>query len=191
MKQATAHYNDREAEQAIAMLHRAVELTELVPDEDPLVRRQAYQAYYNLVDYYFETDRPDNAKPYCDKAIELSKALQKTDPGESEWVRLTSFSHRLTGRVALAQEKWGDALEQFTAMLKVRESLVDLEPGVARRKQELGDAHTWIGEAARKDGQLDKALKHDAEACAIFASLMEADPGMFDYAIRLSNAELR
>ena len=76
-------------------------------------------------------------------------------------------------------------------MLAVRKELAELEPGVPHRRQEIADAHTSSGKAARKAGQLDRALQHDAVACSIFASLMEADPGMADYVSRLSNAEGR
>ena len=191
VRQASDHFDNRKPDKAIETLQQAVEVLSLVPATDPLVCRQAYQAYYNLAEYHFKTDHPDEASLYCEKAIKLSDALQRSDPSDLLFMRLGSYSHRLSGLVAYAQGNWGKAIQDFENMLTVRELLADREPGVAHRAQEIADAHTNIGKAARRDGQLDKALKHDTAACSIFANLMHANPRKFDYVIRLSNAELR
>ena len=191
VKQATAFYNDREPTQAIAMLQQAVDLAALVPTDDPLICRQAYQAYYNLAEYYFETDRPEEASPYCEKAIELSDALRTSDPTDLLFMRLGSYSHRLSGRVLYARAKWKAALLDFETMLTIREHLAEREPGVPHRRQELADAHTWIGRTARKGGQLDKAVQHHQAACSILTELFHTEPEVSEYPVRLSNAEGR
>ena len=80
-------------------------------------------------------------------------------------------------------------MRHYEIVLAVREELAEREPGVPHRKQEVAEAHTYIGMAARKDGQLDKAMRHDNTACMILADLLASEPGMAEYAIRLTNAE--
>lgn len=190
VRQATAKYDARDPDAAIAMLRQAVDLAELVPTDNPHVLRQAYQAYYNLAEYYFETKRADEASRYCEKAVELSDALQKADSSDLLFMRLGSYSHRLSGRVCYAAGKWAEALLHFETMLAAREVLAEREPGVTHRRHEVASAHNWIGRTARKSNQLDKAVKHDKAACMIFASLLYSEPGMVDYAMRLTYAEV-
>lgn len=191
VKEATVHHNAREHERAIAMLREAVAISEAVPATNPLVRRQVYKAHYNLAEYYFETNRTEEAIPHCNKAVELSEAFRQEDPNDLEWIRLGSYSRRLSGRVAYAQEQWGEALRHFTIMHKARADLAALEPDVPYRKVELADAHNWVGKAARKARLIERAIQHHKMACSILAGLLDSDPEMADYAIRLSNAELR
>ena len=78
----------------------------------------------------------------------------------------------------------------FAIMLAVREGLAEQESDVPHRRIELVDAHNWIGKAARKAHQLERAIHHHKMARSILSALLASDPGMVDYVIRLSNAEL-
>ena len=187
---ARDHFEARKPDKAIAVLQQAVDLAAIVPTNNPLIRRQAYQAYYNLAEYYFEAGRSEAASPYCDKANELSETLQRTDPSDLLFMRLGSYSRRLSGRVAFAQERWDEALRHFEIMLEVREDLAEREPGVPHRQFEIADAHSWIGKTARKDSQLDRAVEHHKAACTIFADLLEAEPETAEYAVMLTHAEV-
>ncbi|MCH8241774.1 MAG: serine/threonine protein kinase, partial [Planctomycetes bacterium] len=109
VKQATAYHDKHEPDQAIETLEQAVELAELAPAEHPLLRRQVYQAYHNLATYYLIANRPEDAGPYCNKAVELSEALQQDDPDNLEWMRLGSYSRWLSGRAAFARAEWKEA----------------------------------------------------------------------------------
>lgn len=189
VKQATVKYDARERDQAIAMLLEALELAELVPAEHPLMRRQVYQAHQNLAEYYFETDRADDARRHCQVAKDLSDKLLSDEPNNTEWARLTGYSRRLIGRLSYVAGNWDDAQRHFEETLAIRKDLVEREPNVPHRKLELADAHTWVGRAARKAKRLDKAVRHDKAACKIFADMLGPEPEMAEYAIRLSNAE--
>ena len=190
VRQATAKYDAREPDAAIAMLRQAVDLAELVPTDNLHVRRQAYQAYYNLAEYYFESNQPEEAILYCQKAIELSDALQKADPTDLLFMRLGSYSRRLSGRVSYALGSWSEAIIHFEIMLAVREELAKREPDLLHRQQEVASAHIWIGKTARKNKQLDKAVLHDKVACTISANVLDAEPETAEYAILLTHAEV-
>lgn len=186
---ASAHYDAQKPDQAITVLQHAIDLASHVPPTKPIICRQAYQAYYNMAEYYFETDRPEEARPYCEKAIELSDALQGMDPADLLFMRLGSYSHRLSGRVSYATGDWAEAMTHFETMLAVRALLADREPDVPHRQIEVADAHTWIGRAARKAKHVDRALAHDAAACRTLSALLDTHPEEADHAVRLSNAE--
>ena len=191
VRQAGAQINKEEHGEAINMLLAAVRLGEDVPLDDPMVRRQIYTAHHELAELYFKANRLDEAVKHCDMAIELSEAFQREDPNSLEWIRLGSYSQRLRGRAAYARADWEEALSHFTIMLATRKELAEREPDVPHRKLEIADAHAWLGRTARRNNQLDKAARHDMAACSILADLLDAEPGMADYAIRLSNAEGR
>ena len=81
---------------------------------------------------------------------EFSETLQRADPSDLLFMRLGSYSRRLSGRVAYASHEWDVAGRHFEVMLAIRKDMAMREPDVPHRHLELADAHTCIGRAARK-----------------------------------------
>ena len=93
--------------------------------------------------------------------------------------------------MSFAKADWPAAMEHFEAVEAVRADLGEREPGVSHRKLELASAHTWIGKTARKSNQLDKSVRHHTASCSILKNLLDAEPGLAEYAIRLSRSQTR
>ena len=120
----------------------------------------------------------------------MTESLRRDAPDELEWSRFEGFVHKLRGRLALAQQQWGEALRFFQDMLKVRQRIAEAQPENPDWHSELANAHSLVAKAARKDNQPQVALQHYLDAYRILDQLWRDHPQTIDYAILLSNSEV-
>ncbi|MCH7926134.1 MAG: protein kinase [Planctomycetes bacterium] len=184
-------YRDRgDHDRAIAMLEKAVDISEFITTDDPLVRRQVYHLHHNLAGFYLREHRFEDVRLQCEKAAGLVRVLREAEPDELEWYRLEGFNHKLLGELASTLKAWGEAQAHFLDMLSVRQEIVKREPGIAAWHNEVAEAHRWIAKAARKNGHLADSVKHYLAARVIYERLWRDQPSEVNYAIEVSNSEV-
>jgi tetratricopeptide (TPR) repeat protein len=79
------------------------------------------------------------------------------------------------GNVSLSQNKVQDAVRSYTESLKVREELVNREPGNAEWQKGLALVLAQLGAAAQKQGQIDLAKQHYQRSLDIRQALTNSD----------------
>jgi tetratricopeptide (TPR) repeat protein len=75
----------------------------------------------------------------------------------------------------LSQDKLQDAERSYTESLKVREELVNREPGNAEWQKGLAQVLARLGEVAQKQGQIDLAKQHYQRSLEIRRTLTDPD----------------
>lgn len=179
-----------EPDMALGLLEQAHELDEFGSTDDPLVRQQAFHFHHVLTELYIKKNRLEEARIHCAKAHELTESLRRDAPDDLEWLRFEGFVHKLHGRLAFAQQQWGEALRFFQDMLKVRQRIAEAKPENPDWHTELANAHSLVAKAARKDSQPQVALQHYLDAYGIRDQLSRDHPQTIDYAVLLSNSEV-
>ena len=79
------------------------------------------------------------------------------------------------GNLYLSQGNLEDAVLSYTESLKVREDLVNRDPGSAEWKKALAEVLAQLGEVAQKQGQIELAKQHHQRSLDIRQALARSD----------------
>lgn len=191
LKLGGVHRDAGRLDQAEAMFEKAAEIGDYVATSDPFVLRHVYDAHHRLAELYFETGRTEKAVPHSEAAVDLAQDLARNDASNHEWRRLLGFSYTLRGRMALSQNEWERALDNFDHAASIYKDLISVDPNNSSLTSDFGLALNWEALCFRKLKRYDEALHHCTAAHAIFKELAEAEPDIINHIIELSRTEAK
>jgi serine/threonine protein kinase len=186
---ASAHRDQDQVERAIGMFEKALEIGRQFPSDDPFMLRHVFDAHYRLGELLIEREEVEKARPHCDAALRVATKLSRREPDDLEWIRSLGFASRLSGRLAMAQGEWLEAIEEFQQAAAIRERLQTLEPENTSLKSELASIRVILGKCHRMLGQFEEAYGYYQAAYAAYKDLAASEPEVVDHIIRVSRAE--
>ncbi len=184
--------DEKRLDQAAIMFEKALEIGETVPNPDRLTQRFQYDAHHRLAELYYNMDeRIDAADRHCDAAVAIAEHRSRLDPADLEWRRLLAFSYLLRGRMAFSHERWRDSQTAYARAASIFEELQTRDPGNPSHQESQAFARGYQAWCFQRLEQWDEALRLFTQAHALYASLLASDPDSLDYAIELSQTEVR
>jgi tetratricopeptide (TPR) repeat protein len=117
------------------------------------------------------------ARAHYEKALELTRTLVATDPGNALWQNDLSVCYDKLGDVELAAGNLDAARSFFRDGLDVAKKLAAATPGYAEWQHDLAIIYSKLGDVEIATGNLDAARSLFRDGRDIFKKLATADPG--------------
>ena len=135
------------------------------------------QAEYWIGYVHYKRGESRAADEWLTRYYDTCKELVSLDPARPAWQGELAYGlHNL----AVVHEELGEsALAKSDAMseLAVLEKMIALDPNNLDLQSRLADAHSWLGEFAERQGDLDEAMKQYETQAMLDERLAESDPG--------------
>jgi len=133
-------------------------------------------AYNNLASLYGTTDRPADAEPYLEKAVDRAKVLAKNFPDVPDYFNALAASYGNLAGVQILLGQLDRAQGTYEQSLKLREALAQKHPAVVEYRLLLGSTYTNLGELNCRADRAEKALPWFAKAIEFLKGVLELEP---------------
>ena len=122
-----------------------------------------------------------------DEAMEYFASLPADEVDDDELFRRSKTLNQI-GDVRMSQGNLEAATLAFEEALALTQELVERDPENGEWQVELGAAHFWVGQALRRQGDLDRTLDHWLAYQDIAEKLVTKDPNNLDWQLELGYA---
>jgi tetratricopeptide (TPR) repeat protein len=106
----------------------------------------------------------------------LAGQLTTQEPNNDDWTAEVSYAESALGILFLENGRPAEAATAFRQSLAVNKDLADRHPADLTAQVNLGQAHAWLADALRKEGQLAEARSHREIELAIYGKVLAVDP---------------
>ena len=117
-------------------------------------------------------------------------ALVAMNSSKTEWQSELAWGHHNIGAFHLEQSDLDGALNEFSAELKILETLRSSSPGDSELLSRISDAQSWLGDVAEKQGRLTDSFHQYAMEAAVLTQLSRTSPGTKSWRFLLANTLL-
>ncbi|MEL7216900.1 MAG: toll/interleukin-1 receptor domain-containing protein [Pseudomonadota bacterium] len=157
--------------------HRATEeLIKREPDNPDRIFAHSQSEYWVGFAAWRET-KPEIAKPHWQSYYDLSERLLSFDGSNSDWIMEAGFAASNLGLIAMRAEGNFDAARKlFLKALDYFLSAQGNQPGDAGIAAEVADAHAWVADAHRAQGDFAKALEQREKERLVLVKLVGDHP---------------
>ena len=157
--------------------HRVTEeLLKREPNNPDRIFAHAQSEYYAGFAAWRQS-KPEVARPHWQNYADLSARLLSFDASNTEWIMEAGYSTSNLGLIAMrADGDFAGARQMFTRALRFFQQADRMRPGDKDIAAEVADAHAWVADAHRSEGEFDAALQHRAQERTILLGLAKQDP---------------
>ncbi len=164
---------------AVALLESAVSTKE----NNKELQFDLVKAYEALFQIYMRTSDPDKL-PTLEKALQVQEKLVSADPGNTGYklqkATLLMLSGDSTGTIESKLPRYEQALVLSKELLAAFPDDKEAIRNNMRVNQRLGTAYTWLGDAAEKGGDKQKAAERYAQGLPFHLASFEMSQKLFE-----------
>jgi len=189
---AAATDRDRSRQQeALALLEKAIELSENALWSDSNTLELAFWAHFDLSSSYSAEQRLDAARRHLEACERLARRLVQQTPSDVNTQRMLGQASILRTRIEMGDGRWPVALESADDSESMLRRFSAVHPENEQLQLDLAYAIGLKGSCLRKLGLFELAQRSDCERYELLTSLASRFVGNSDFELEVATAEYR